>query len=228
MISKLTSYKTIIFDCDGVILNSNKVKTQAFYDLAKPWGLEAQKLLKDYHVNNGGISRHKKISYLLSTILPSLSINISSEESQFLYANLLEQYADFVYQGLSSCEVSPALKLLREHTPHSQWSVVSGGDQAELNRLFKERNLSFYFDSGIFGSPDDKQLILNREFKNKNFKNPSLFIGDSKYDYVSAASANIDFLFLSSWTEFKDWEAFISEHQISFLPSLSSLVDFSC
>ena len=146
--------------------------------------------------------------------MPSLSINISSEESQFICQSS-EQYADFVYKGLSSCEVSPALKVLREHTPHSQWSVVSGGDQTELNRLFKERNLSSYFDSGIFGSPDDKQLILNREFKNKNFKNPSLFIGDSKYDYVSAASANIDFLFLSSWTEFKDWEAFISEHQIA-------------
>ena len=79
MISNLTSYKTIIFDCDGVILNSNKVKTQAFYDLAF---FKITKLC----VNNGGISRHKKISYLLSTILPSLSINISSEESQFLYA----------------------------------------------------------------------------------------------------------------------------------------------
>ena len=66
MISQLSSYKTIIFDCDGVILNSNKVKTQAFFDLAKPWGIQAQNMLTDHHVNNGGISRHKKIAHLLS------------------------------------------------------------------------------------------------------------------------------------------------------------------
>jgi len=35
---ELKQYKTLIFDCDGVILNSNKIKTQAFYDVAKIYG----------------------------------------------------------------------------------------------------------------------------------------------------------------------------------------------
>ena len=53
----ITDYSTIIFDCDGVVLDSNKVKTQAFFDIAEPWGNKAQNLLTKYHVNNGGISR---------------------------------------------------------------------------------------------------------------------------------------------------------------------------
>ena len=28
----INSYKSIVFDCDGVILNSNSIKVQAFYD----------------------------------------------------------------------------------------------------------------------------------------------------------------------------------------------------
>lgn len=224
MISHLSSYKTIIFDCDGVILNSNKVKTQAFFDLAKPWGIQAQNMLTEHHVNNGGISRHKKIAYLLSTILPSLSINISSDDFECIHNDLVSQYSDLVYKGLCSCEVSTALEDLRKHTLDSKWSIVSGGDQVELNKLFKERNLSSYFNAGIFGSPDDKQLILKREFESGNFSFPALFIGDSKYDYVSASSMDIDFLFLSLWTEFHDWESFVSEHRISFLPSLSALL----
>ena len=33
-------YKTIVFDCDGVILNSNKLKTDAFRIVAKNYGDE--------------------------------------------------------------------------------------------------------------------------------------------------------------------------------------------
>ena len=223
MINKLSSYKSIIFDCDGVILNSNKVKTKAFFDLAEPWGTEAQNLLTTHHVNNGGISRHKKISYLLTTILPSLSINIPSVDLDAVHTNLVLQYSKLVFQGLCSCEVSPALEPLSKHSPNSQWSIVSGGDEKELHKLFQHRKLSSYFVEGIFGSPDDKQLILKREFAKKNFKYPALFIGDSKYDYISASSVDIDFLFLSSWSEVKDWQEFVTKEKINHLPSLVSL-----
>jgi beta-phosphoglucomutase-like phosphatase (HAD superfamily) len=38
----------LIFDCDGVILTSNKIKSQAFYDVAKIYGHEPAQALKDY------------------------------------------------------------------------------------------------------------------------------------------------------------------------------------
>ena len=221
----LSCYKTILFDCDGVILNSNKVKTKAFLDLAQPWGADAQDLLVQYHVNNGGISRHKKVKYLLETILPSLSIDISPSIYDSLYESLVQKYADLVYNGLLSCEVSPALHDLRQQTSHARWSVVSGGAQIELNKLFLARGISRFFDAGIFGSPDDKKLILSREFSNQNFVSPALFIGDSRYDYVSASSVNVDFLFLTDWTEFHGWQSFVEEYQIQFCSDLTSLVN---
>ena len=225
MIDKFTDYKTIVFDCDGVILNSNKVKTQAFFDLAETWGTEAQNLLVHYHINNGGISRHIKIAYFLRTILPSLSIKISSVEFDSIYTELVSLYAKLVYEGLCRCEVSPALDSLRDLTSTTRWSIVSGGDQKELNKLFQDRGLSHLFDAGIFGSPDDKQLILQREFASGNFINSSLFIGDSKYDHISATTMSMDFLFLSLWTEFHDWKNYTSKHRITSLPSLLTLVD---
>ena len=36
----LLQYQTLIFDCDGVVLNSNKIKTQAFYDVAKVYAFK--------------------------------------------------------------------------------------------------------------------------------------------------------------------------------------------
>ena len=38
----INSYKSIVFDCDGVILNSNSIKTQAFYDTTAFLGLMSQ------------------------------------------------------------------------------------------------------------------------------------------------------------------------------------------
>ena len=62
-------YHSLIFDCDGVILNSNQIKSDAFYNVAKQFGdIAAKKLLK-FHLENGGISRYKKFEYLMSNLI---------------------------------------------------------------------------------------------------------------------------------------------------------------
>lgn len=52
---KLAIYRSMIFDCDGVVLNSNKVKTDAFYQASWPYGEAAAQAMVDYHVANGGV-----------------------------------------------------------------------------------------------------------------------------------------------------------------------------
>ena len=52
----LLKYNTLIFDCDGVILNSNNIKSKAFYDVALPYGVKAAEELYTYHIKNNGIS----------------------------------------------------------------------------------------------------------------------------------------------------------------------------
>ena len=62
---ELSKYQTLIFDCDGVLLNSNKIKTEAFYEVTKPYGDEAAQTLKNYHILNGGVSRYQKFDFFL-------------------------------------------------------------------------------------------------------------------------------------------------------------------
>ena len=45
----ISQYATLIFDCDGVILDSNKIKTTAFYNTALPYGEDAAEALVNYH-----------------------------------------------------------------------------------------------------------------------------------------------------------------------------------
>ena len=72
----LSHYNSIIFDCDGVILNSNTVKSDSFYSSALPFGEKAADLLLRYHLENGGVSRYVKFRYLISDIAPCMDYSL--------------------------------------------------------------------------------------------------------------------------------------------------------
>ena len=95
---------------------------------------------------------------------------------------------------------------------------------AQVFVSFQVRNLSHYFDGGIFGSPDDKQHILKREIQNGNIKQPAIFFGDSRYDFVSSKHFNIDFVFISQWTDFQGWQDFVKNENIPTVDSLLALL----
>ncbi len=216
----LSDYKTFIFDCDGVLLDSNKVKTQAFYQGALPYGEAAAQDLLEYHVANGGISRYKKFAYFLEHIAP-LHTPVGVEAD---LESLLSTYAQLVQKGLLSCKIATGLKDLRYQTQQSRWLVVSGGDQKELHSIFAQRNLTSLFDGGIFGSPDTKDHILARELDNGNIHLPALFLGDSKYDYQAAHQAGIDFVFISGWSEVEDYKEWCKQNNLLELSSICSLL----
>ena len=110
-----------------------------------------------------------------------------------------------------SCEITPNLLALRNATQSSTWLIVSGGKQDELRDIFTRRNLNSIFDGGIYGSPTSKVQLLADQLKDSNLRLPALFLGDSKYDYLAASSAGLDFIFISQWTETPEWEIFVRE-----------------
>lgn len=212
----ITEYNTLVFDCDGVVLNSNKVKTDAFYKAALDYGEKAASSLVEYHIENGGISRYRKFTYFLENIVGGFSESALEQ--------LLTKYASFVRTGLLSCDIAPRLGELRQKLPTSKWLIVSGGDQQELRDVFEQRGIHKWFDGGIFGSPDSKEVILSREIEKANISNPALFLGDSKYDYQAAKSANLDFVFLTKWSEVQDYQSWLEKNNLCSLNSIASII----
>ena len=198
---QLPKYRSVVFDCDGVILNANSVKTKAFHSVAVQYGEAAAAALVAYHVEHGGRSRYQKFEYFIRTV-------IGRDPEPGELDALSNRFAEEVTNGLMRCEVAPGLERLREATPNTRWLVVSGGDQAELRHVFSLRGLAELFDAGIFGSPASKEQILERELSNKNLCLPAVFLGDTRYDYEVARKGGLDFIFLYSWTEVKDWRTF--------------------
>ena len=215
----IKKYKTIVFDCDGVVLNSNHLKIQAYFDVAIEFGANQTqaKALVDHHIALGGISRYPKFEYFLREIMHQVVTDDAMNA-------LLNAFTKQVTRLLSICEVSPYLNELKHATKESQWMILSGGDQAEIREIFKLRQLDTFFEGGIFGSPDNKDLVLAREKDNGNIQFPALFIGDSQYDFKASTHAGLDFLFLSDWTDVPGWQVFCANKQIQTYPNLGSLL----
>lgn len=216
---EIEKYKTIVFDCDGVVLDSNITKIDSYFRTAKKLGAtdaQAQALV-DHHVEFGGISRYPKFVWYIEEVL-------KQEATKERVQEYLEAFSLAVTKGLLRCKIADGLHELRVANPDTKWLVVSGGDQQEIRDLFDKREIAALFDSGLFGSPDNKDTILTREIENGNITSPALFIGDSKYDYQASTRAGLDFVFLSDWTDVQDWKSFTKEHQIKVLRNIHSLI----
>jgi len=205
-----------VFDCDGVLLNSNAIKTRAFGVAAEHYGADASRALVEYHVSNGGVSRYKKVDYLFSNILQRAPETGETDD-------VLGRYANYVEAELMACEVAPGLEaFLASLSDDASRIVVSGSDQRELRRVLKNRGLAALFD-GVFGSPDSKDEILTRELAAGTIGTPAVFVGDSRYDYEAAARHEMDFVFLSEWSEFADWPQYFANKDVKVRRNIEEL-----
>jgi phosphoglycolate phosphatase-like HAD superfamily hydrolase len=215
----IKQYKTFVFDCDGVVLNSNKTKVNAYYTVAKRMGGtdEQAQALVEHHIAKGSFPRNGKIEYYFKHIL-----------KQPLTPELMQKYMqtfdDVLDTTLMECEVAAGLNALKNATPQARWMLLSGGDQAELRRIFPRRNLDYFFEAGIFGGPDQKEHVLAREIVNGNIQLPALFLGDSKYDHQASVGAGLDFVFLSDWTEVRDWQEYCSNNGITVVKNINEII----
>jgi len=214
----LDNYKTYVFDCDGVLIDSNRVKTDAFYQVAIEYGKDVAEEFSTYHKDNGGISRQEKFKYLFCEILNY------PELPQEAYDKALDEYARYVINGLTHCDVLPGVREFIEHLPEdSKKYVVSGGAEEEVRWVLKLKGLATFFD-GIYGNPIDKMnLVLNLKLDDKDY--PGIFFGDARYDYVVASKFELDFVFLSGVTEFSGWEKYIYERDLVTSKNFSDLIE---
>ncbi len=197
----LDSYCTWIFDCDGVLLDSNSIKTEAFYEVALPFGTENAGHLVRYHTEHGGISRYEKFKYFFEVIL-------GRSNYQEELSTVLDRYGAIVVERLKNVPQTAGMQeFITTLSGSCKKFIVSGGRQSEIRDVFTARGMDVYFD-GIYGSPDTKEQIIHRLLSDGQVDSPAVFIGDSRYDYEVARRYDLDFIFMINYTEFRDWKHF--------------------
>jgi phosphoglycolate phosphatase-like HAD superfamily hydrolase len=213
-------YKSFVFDCDGVLLDSNRLKTEAFYEAALPWGQTAAEDLVAYHQARGGVSRFVKFEYLFETLLSRSEYGADLQRA-------LERYGQIVREKLFESEETPGMRAFLDSLPPESYKiVVSGGMQSELREVFAAKGLDRYFH-GIYGSPDTKMAILDRQREAGVLADPGILFGDSQLDYEAACHAQLDFVFLHGISEFKNWQDYFADRGVQSATHLGELLERS-
>ncbi|MCX6077379.1 MAG: HAD hydrolase-like protein [Campylobacterales bacterium] len=180
--------KNILWDFDGVILDSMKIKGDGFVALFDAYEKEKVKLLEEYHYANGGVSRFEKIKYFFNSILGQEISKEMIEEFAFKFATIIEQK---LYD--KSNLIEETLNFIENNYQKYNFHIVSGAEHDELNELCKYFELSKYFKS-IDGSPTKKDILVKNILKKYEYKKEeTVLIGDAMTDYNASAANEIKF-----------------------------------
>lgn len=180
--------KTILWDFDGVILDSMAVRDWGFEEIFKEFKPDEVKKLLNYHRENGGLSRYVKIRYFYEHILGK-----SIAEAQVL--DYADKFSILMKKELTNPNnlIMDAVDFIKANFQKYNFHIVSGSDGDELRFLCKELSLSSCFLS-IHGSPTPKkQLVEDLLTKHTYNKSETCLIGDSINDYEAAQNNEIAF-----------------------------------
>lgn len=186
-----------IFDCDGVLFDSNGLKVDAFErTLARRFSRAVVDEFLDDHKKTGGVSRYVKFQRLAER-------HVQPGEREQTVTALLEEFsaecrALYAVSALTA-GAEECLSWLKQRS--SLW-VASGSDEAELRMVFADRGLSPLF-SAVFGSPTPKPELLRRIVTDAPGER-MFFVGDSVKDHEAAVLAGIPCVLMATYSDAAD------------------------
>jgi phosphoglycolate phosphatase-like HAD superfamily hydrolase len=204
-------YQYIIFDFDGVLVESNEIRFNGFRKLFKDYPQDQVEILVGYAKANGGVSRYKKIEYFFNEIRQEPVSNESVNRWAAQFSKLVEQ--DIV----EAKPVEGSLGFLEEYSNQFDFAIVSGSDQAELRRVCRKRGIDHFFKM-ILGSPIEKKDNIASLLSDLSWQHSkSLYVGDSNNDLDAAKANGLDFV--GRCSGLIDWKNFDTRY-VSDLSSL--------
>lgn len=215
----MQNYKTIVFDCDGVLLDINQKKINAFKAAICEYPIDIQDKFVEYCSNSFGISRYKKFEEFFNKFSRKPFDNNE-------YNILLERYSKICTNEYLVCPITKGTMECLNKLKNSGFNlyISSGSDENELIETFRQRKLIKFFNQ-IFGSPGTKDDSL-KEILKKHDRTTTLFIGDSFADMQAAKNNSIEFIYMSEYTvQSKELHDICIENSIKHIQNLSELFE---
>lgn len=183
-----TKYKVILWDFDGVIMDSMPVRDKGFEIVLSSYPKQQVDELLQFHQCNGGLSRYVKFRYFFERIRKE---PVTDED----IARLSEAFSQIMRQQLvnSKLLIEDSVSFIRQCGGRYKMHIVSGSDENELRYLCKSLNIDHHFIS-IHGSPTPKTKLVSELVSDQKYNcSDIIFIGDSKNDWNAASAHGIDF-----------------------------------
>ncbi|MEX2195753.1 MAG: HAD family hydrolase [Thermoleophilaceae bacterium] len=177
----------VIFDFDGVILESADIKTRAFARLFESHAEHVQAIV-DLHLELAGVSRFEKFRLIYRDIL-----DLPLDEAEM--ERLGTEFSGIALEEILRCPFVPGARefLKARHESHALY-VASGTPEEELRGIVRDRDLARYF-RGVYGTPALKADISLRILEERSAEpSEAVFVGDAMTDLEGARGAGVPFV----------------------------------
>lgn len=181
--------KQLLFDFDGVIMDSVPLKGEGFRYIFRKFPTKAQNELLNYHQVNGGVSRYDKIRYFFSDIVKQ---GFSEDDVQAYAAEFSQFITAQLYK--SDLIITEVVQFIQQNYQRYDMAIVSASDQEELRGICRHHGFDQYFFD-ILGSPKlKKDNIASVLLQHDYAKQATALIGDSPADKAAADANHIHFI----------------------------------
>jgi phosphoglycolate phosphatase-like HAD superfamily hydrolase len=192
-------------DCDGVVFDSNRQKTEAFATALADYPEPARQAFLEHHRAHGGVSRYAKLRHFFSAIAQVADCERATQAALDAYASIVRD----VYRQLEPR--AEALTFAARMGGASRVFVVSGSDGDELQDVFQHHQISDCF-AAVLGSPTAKTDHVRRICAARS-AGRFLVVGDGRADLEAALSIGAHFVFLAEMSEWADANAHLARYR---------------
>ncbi len=187
--------QVIVFDFDGTLVDSNRLKYEAFFELF-PRDEFHNRIIKDVLKVFLEESRYLILKEIMRKIDGKKS---QDEEFERRLEELANRYNTLVLSGAKICEEKPgAREVLEFLSVRYRLYISSTTPESALKEIVKYRNWDGIFYD-IFGYPRDKSSTLLEIIRRESISpDEILVVGDGESDRISASNAGCVFFHINS------------------------------
>lgn len=216
--SMIEGYCSAVFDFDGVIVDSNKGKTNAFRRVLAEDPPELVERFIAYHLEHGSVSRYVKLEHYYRNMLKRKDYEVATAKTVQMFGTLSSQ---ILMNAEEIPGISNLLKIL--HDRRVSCFIVTGGKKEEVCNVVKARGWDLYF-SRVLGSPATKIENLQLLEDAKLLVKPGVYYGDTKADFEAALAFDLSFVFVSGFSEWNDGRRICQEKSLAIIRDFYDLL----
>jgi phosphoglycolate phosphatase-like HAD superfamily hydrolase len=198
------SLKCVTFDFDGVLVESNRIKRDAYFQVFASMGPEGSPLVARAVGRRGERNRYDVMREIVHSARAARILDTTLTEDE-LVARYAMRYNEICEVYVATCPEVPGTRdaLPRLASRYALYVNSSTPDEP-LSRIVRDRGWASYFQ-GVYGSARRKADNLAEALRREGTKpEEAAFIGDTEVDRTAARGAGWHFIGMSN--DYNDFE----------------------